>query len=313
MPGFGAPASTRRALVAALVVVVCVAVAVAVVGLGRAGGGEDRPAYEVGKHTYLEVSGAGDSTVGWLLRPGDPQVRRGTIVMIHGGGWLKGATAEYTRPAAELLVARGFVVWNINYRRVGDGGGWPTTFTDVAAAVDHLADLGRTFPQIDTSRVTVVGHSAGGQLAAWTAGRATLPDGAPGARPVVVPHAVVSLAGVLDMRLSLTKNDHVLKVLGGTPEQVPDRYRLVDPLERINSQVPVVAVTGTDDTVVPPREAAEFVTALRARGGVGAMIEIPATGHGEVVDVRNLWWPTVESTIATIAEHGPRSVAATAP
>lgn len=262
----------------------------------------------VSTHQYLNVPGVDPDTLsGFLFRPPvhDANATRPTIVLIHGGGWIKGATAEYVRPAAQALVARGFVVWSLNYRRAGDGGGWPVTFTDLAAGVDHLTRLQNSVPEIDLSRVTVVGHSAGGQLAAWTAGRGTLPDGAPGSRPAVRPHAVISLAGVLDMRLSLTKNDHVLRVMGGTPEQFPDRYLLVDPLERMDPRVPVVAITGTNDTVVPPREATEYVEALRRKGGSTALIEIPQTGHGEVIDVQNKWWPTIESAVATVAEHGP--------
>ncbi|BDH59033.1 hypothetical protein MTP03_39720 [Tsukamurella sp. PLM1] len=299
-----------------IVVTALLVVGAAVVVWGRAGDadppGVSDPA-GVSAHQYLDVPGVDPETLsGFLFRPQaqDANATRPTIVLIHGGGWMKGATAEYVRPAAQALAARGFVVWSLNYRRSGDGGGWPTTFTDLAAGVDHLVRLKESVPEIDLGRVTVVGHSAGGQLAAWTAGRGTLPDGAPGAHPAVRPHAVVSLAGVLDMRLSLTKNDHVLRVMGGTPEQFPDRYRLVDPLERMDPRVPVVAITGTDDTVVPPREAAEYVEALRRKGGSTALIEIPQTGHGEVIDVHNAWWPMIASAIATVAEHGPRAVPA---
>lgn len=308
--------SPRRWAGVIAVTSILVAATAAVVVWGRTGD-SDSPGptapVAVSTHQYLDAPGVDPETLsGFLFRP-SPAGGTGstpTIVLIHGGGWIKGATAEYVRPAAQALAARGFVVWSLNYRRAGDGGGWPTTFTDLAAGVDHLVRLKESVPEIDLARVTVVGHSAGGQLAAWTGGRGTLPDGAPGADPAVRPHAVVSLAGVLDMRLSLTKNDHVLRVMGGTPDQYPDRYRLVDPLERMDPRVPVVAITGTDDTVVPPREAAEYVDALRRKGGSTALIEIPQTGHGEVIDVRNAWWPVIESTITTVAEHGPRAVPA---
>ncbi|KXP03598.1 alpha/beta hydrolase family protein [Tsukamurella pseudospumae] len=302
----------RWTAIAVITLIVLAATVVAVWGDTSRKRSAEAPTTTMTTHQYLSVAGvSGDTLSGFLFRPArgaDDTTPTPTIVLIHGGGWLKGATAEYVRPAAQRLADRGFVVWSLNYRRVGDGGGWPTTFTDLAAGVDHLAKLKSSVPEIDLSRVTVVGHSAGGQLAAWTAGRATLPDGAPGAGPVVRPHAVVSLAGVLDMRLSLTKNDHVLRVMGGTPEQYPDRYLLVDPLERMDPRVPVVAITGTDDTVVPPREAAEYVETLRQKGGSTALIEIPQTGHAEVVDVSKPWWPMIESAIATVAEHGPRAV-----
>lgn len=307
------PSSARRRAGAALAALLVVAAATACDGRTTEVAESSAPPGPgtVTKHQYLSVPGVDPETLsGYLFRPAKRGADGNTpaIVLIHGGGWIKGATAEYVRPAAEALAARGFVVWSLNYRRAGDGGGWPTTFTDLAAGVDHLAGLRESVPEIDMDRVTVVGHSAGGQLAAWTAGRGTLPDGAPGAKPAIEPHAAISLAGVLDMRLSLTKNDHVLRVMGGPPEQFPERYRLVDPLERMDPHVPVVAITGTDDSIVPPREAAEYVEALRRKGGSTALIEIPQTEHGEVVDVRNEWWPMIASAIGTVAEHGPRAV-----
>lgn len=263
------------------------------------------------EHVYDPATAdAADDLTGYLYRLSTPRDAGSVpvIVLIHGGGWLKGPDASYVAPIARSLAQEGYVVWNVNYRRVGEGGGWPTTFTDLARGVDHIANLRGTAPEMDLNRVTVVGHSAGGQLAAWTAGRHTLPDGAPGAEPMVRPHAVVTLAGVLDMRLSLTKNDHVKRALGGTPEDVPDRYALVDPLERLDPAVPLLAVTGTNDVVVPPQEAAEYVEKHRARGGSAALMELPAIGHGDVVDVRNKWWPTINSLITTITEHGPRAI-----
>lgn len=263
------------------------------------------------RHTYDPMTpDPSDDLTGILYRQSEPREIGTTpvIILIHGGGWLTGPDASYVAPIARSLAQEGYVVWNINYRRVGDGGGWPTTFTDLAHGVDHVLQLRGIAPEMDVMRITMVGHSAGGQLAAWTAGRHTLPPGAPGTEPAVRPHAVVTLAGVLDMRLSLTMNDHVKRVLGGTPDQVPERYALVDPLERLDPTIPLLAVTGTNDTVVPPREAAEYVEKHRARGGFAALVELPAIGHADVVDVSNKWWPTINSLITTVAEHGPRAV-----
>src|SRR6201999_3609366 len=96
------------------------------------------------------------------------------------------------RPLAADLAARGYTALNLEYRRGGDGGGWPQTFADVAAGIDLLATL-----PADTSRIVAVGHSAGGHLATWAAGRAGLPAGAPGAPgPGFTPvTAVVAQAG----------------------------------------------------------------------------------------------------------------------
>ena len=89
-----------------------------------------------------------------------------TVVIVHGGFWRARYDLSLGRPLAADLARRGYAIWNLEYRRAGAGGGWPGTFEDVAAGIDLLADL-----PVDTSAVVAVGHSAGGQLAAWAAGR----------------------------------------------------------------------------------------------------------------------------------------------
>ena len=89
-------------------------------------------------------------------------------------------------PLARDLAARGFAAWNIEYRRVGqEGGGWPGTLEDVAAAADAVPGL----DGVDPSRVVTVGHSAGGHLALWLAARHRIAAGAPGAEPRLRPFA----------------------------------------------------------------------------------------------------------------------------
>ena len=102
---------------------------------------------------------------GELWLPADPVP--GTIVVIHGGFWRARYDLSLARPLAADLAQRGYAVWNLEYRRPGGGGGWPATFEDVAAGIDLLAGL-----PVDTSTVVAIGHSAGGQLAAWAAGGA---------------------------------------------------------------------------------------------------------------------------------------------
>lgn len=79
---------------------------------------------------------------------------------------------------ASAAAEHGWATWNVEYRRLGrkGAGSWPAGLQDVAAALDHLG----TIEEIDIDRVAVVGHEAGGQLAAWLASRPRLPSGAPG-------------------------------------------------------------------------------------------------------------------------------------
>ena len=85
-------------------------------------------------------------------------------------------------------------------RRRGDGGGWPTTLDDVAAAMDHLTFLADEHG-LDLERVAVAGHSAGGHLAHWLGTRSQLPDDAPGADPTVEPVLIIGQAPVVDLEL----------------------------------------------------------------------------------------------------------------
>ena len=105
------------------------------------------------------------------------------MVLIHGGSWHERYGRIVMRGLVGDLVRRGWAAWNVEYRRLGGGGGWPATFVDVAAAIDHLAALER-HPELgqalDLDRVSVLGHSAGGHLALWVAGRERLSAGAPG-------------------------------------------------------------------------------------------------------------------------------------
>ncbi|ADG80021.1 Dipeptidylaminopeptidase/acylaminoacyl-peptidase-like protein OS=Tsukamurella paurometabola (strain ATCC 8368 / DSM / CCUG 35730 / CIP 100753 / JCM 10117/ KCTC 9821 / NBRC 16120 / NCIMB 702349 / NCTC 13040) OX=521096 GN=Tpau_3437 PE=4 SV=1 [Tsukamurella paurometabola] len=254
------------------------------------------------------------------LPPGRHDARSLPVVMlIHGGGWKARATERYMADVARQLQSAGLAVWNIEYRRVGSGGGWPTTFTDVGNAADFIPALAQRVPALDPTNVIFVGHSAGGQLAAWAATRRTLPPGAPGVTwppggaPALVPRAFVSMAGVLDMRTSSRMNDHVRMALGGMPDQVPERYALANPIQRIDPGMPAVAIHGTRDGIVPAQESTDFVQKAQAAGEKALLVSLDGATHGTPVNVKSQWWPTIEDTIVRLATRGFDDLAANAP
>lgn len=108
-------------------------------------------------------------------------------MLLHGGFWRPEYDRAHTGPLANALAAAGHLVAIPEYRRSG----WPDTFDDVAAALDLLAG---PLPHPVTGHTTLVGHSAGGHLALWAAGRRRLPDDSPW-HTARVPDAVVALAG----------------------------------------------------------------------------------------------------------------------
>ncbi|GAA1882515.1 alpha/beta hydrolase family protein [Williamsia serinedens] len=224
------------------------------------------------------------------------------VVLIHGGGWTARYGAATFDSLARALAVKGLAVFNIEYRRLGSGGGWPTTFTDVAAATDFVPTLDRENPVIDASSSTVVGHSAGAQLAVWVGTRGRLRTQQVGSEPLWQPNRIISLAGPLNMRLAAQTGDtRVTRILGGTPAQVPDRYRTVDPIENIDPTVPVLVVHGTADTVVSPRQSLTYVDAVRRAGGRVTLRLLPGQSHSALVTTGSPAFPTVVDLIARTA------------
>ncbi|HTD49853.1 MAG TPA: alpha/beta hydrolase [Acidimicrobiia bacterium] len=247
-------------------------------------------------HAILHAYGPDPDQYGELTVPAGER-RPGVVIVIHGGFWRTAFDASGGRPLCVDLARRGWIAWNIEYRRVGGGGGWPTTFQDVAEAIDLLADL-----DLDTSAVVAVGHSAGGHLAAWAAGRDRLPASAPGASARVRVSAVVAQAGVLDLRTAATSGvggTATVDLLGGTPQAVPQRYALTDPILQVPLAVPVVCVHSRADDTVPFRQSETYVAAGRAVGADVELVEVEGD-HMTHRDPSSAAWAAVVDALSRL-------------
>jgi acetyl esterase/lipase len=176
------------------------------------------------------------------------------VVLIHGGFWREQYGPDLMDPLAIDLADRGVAVWNFDYRAVGNPtGGWPGTFEDVGAAMDHLSEIDAP---LDLANVIVIGHSAGGHLALWTGSRHLLQPDDPGAVPIVVPAVIVAQAPVVDLVGAAGRGlgaNAVQGLLGGEPEEFPDRYRVAQPGP---GPAGVIVTHGDADRNVPPAESA---------------------------------------------------------
>jgi acetyl esterase/lipase len=244
------------------------------------------------------------------------------MVTIHGGSWKSRYGKFIMRALVGDLTRRGWAVWNIEYRRVGGGGGWPATFEDVALAIDHLAALDD--PRLDLDRVSVLGHSAGGHLALWAAGRENLPAGAPGALagpPPVRLRRVISQAGVVDLvggygdRTVIGQHGGaVWGLMGGAPEELPERYAVGDPMRLLPVPMPVLLVHGVIDDTVSVQLSRGYAHAARDAGCEVELVEIEgeAGGHRTHVDPRGEAWAAVTARLPAADPIGSPSRSALA-
>jgi acetyl esterase/lipase len=203
-------------------------------------------------------------------------------VLLHGGFWRAAFTRSVMDGLAVDLTGRGWATWNVEYRRVGCGGGVPETLEDVRTAISALAAV--DIPPIRPTELLVIGHSAGGQLALCAA-----------ALPAVT--AVVSLAGVCDLRTAARDaigDGAAVAFCGGTPLQRPDAYALADPLTQLPSAARVLLVHGDADDRVPIEQSRAY---RRAAGPECELLELPGVDHFDLIDPRSDAWARITERI----------------
>jgi acetyl esterase/lipase len=211
--------------------------------------------------------------------------RFAVVVVVHGGYWRARYDRSLMTGLCEDLVAHGLAAWNIEYRRVGNGGGWSETFLDVAAGVDLLAEVDAP---LDLARVGAVGHSAGGHLALWAAARHQLPAGAPGAGPRVRPRAVVSQAGVADLRLALVTPPSAEPTRALLGDDAP--LELASPRELVPLGVDQLVLHGELDDMVSMEISRSYAAAAQETGDPCELRVLPGTGHFEHIDRQSDAW-----------------------
>lgn len=263
-----------------------------------AGGATAAPAQRLSPQDVVAMpSKAADARIAYGKEPaqfGELRVPKGAgpfpvVVVIHGGCWTAQiASLEIMSPFADALRDAGFATWNVEYRRLGDeGGGWPGTFEDIAAAVDELRKLGPSYP-LDLTRLSVTGHSAGAHLALWAAARPRLPVSSElhSERPVM-PQAALPLGGPGDLRDFETYGSRICgsaleNLVGGTAEAAPYRFAQASPVEMLPLGVHQVLMVGEDDPVMPPASREGYVAKAKQAGDPAELVVVPG-GHFEII------------------------------
>lgn len=230
----------------------------------------------------------GEDSSQWVDRFDAEGASRGTVIVIHGGFWQARYAADLGATLAVDLASRGWTALNIEYRRVGNGGGFPTTFDDIHAAINLVEGEGP---------VVTLGHSAGGHLATWAAARQRFDEWAGG---VEVTH-VVSQAGVLDLTSAYDENlgeGAVQSLMGVAPDD--PAFDLADPTRQVPLDVPVWCLHAADDTSVPFSQSQRYVEAASEAGATAELIEVTG-GHFDLIDTSTEAWRTIVDVLDLIS------------
>lgn len=201
-------------------------------------------------------------------------------VLVHGGFWRARFTRTTMSALALDLADRGWASWNIEYRRVGTGGGPSEMLDDVRAALQALP---RLQAPLDLARVLVIGHSAGGQLGLCLA-----------TDPAIA--GVISLAGVCDLVAAARErigDSAALELMGAAPEERPEAYAIADPLQQLPTGSRVLLVHGDADDRVPVQQSRTYLSAAIAAGDRCELLQLPGVGHFDLIDPRTQSWEAI--------------------
>jgi acetyl esterase/lipase len=226
----------------------------------------------------------------WVPPGGGP---RPVAVLFHGGFWYHAWERDLMDGLARDLARRGIAAWNVEYRRVGAGGGWPVTGEDAGRATEHLLALAPVYG-LDLERVIVLGHSAGAQLALWAAARRR--------RASVHPVLAVGLATIADLaaaRADGVGGGSVGRLLNDGGADTESTLADASPRERVPIGVPQILAHAIDDGVVPVSQTTRYAEAARAAGDDVSVLVLEAGGHFDLIDPCTPAWSAVAEAIET--------------
>ncbi len=222
------------------------------------------------------------------------------MVLVHGGCWRAQYGLAQLGRFCKTFAQLGIAVWSVEYRRLDNGGGWPTTFLDVAKGIDYVRTIASQYA-LDLRRVVAVGHSAGGHLALWLAARHRLPVDSPLFLADPLPlTGVVALAGIPDLVDAAQRNicgDAVPALLGGSAQDFPTRYATASPQALLPLGVSQHLIIGMMDEAVSVAHNEAYIAAARAQGDAVAFTLLSDVGHFELVTPGTAAWTTVQDAV----------------
>ena len=227
------------------------------------------------------------------------------LFVVHGGFWQSAYDLSHIGHLCAAFTSKGIITCNIEYRRIGNvGGGWPGTFQDISLATRNILQETSKDSRFDRTRTAIMGHSAGGHLALWLVGSHRISKGSPlhDDQRLGIGRAI-SLAGVSDLRLAWRqKLGHgiVTRLMGGTPDEHPDRYNAGSPIELLPMGARQILVHGIDDDTVPVSQSQTFVEKAEKLGDRSTLVKLDGIDHYELIDPESEAWPAVAIPVLSL-------------
>ncbi len=230
-----------------------------------------------GTTLLLDVWKTGRVTVG-PLHP--------AVVFVHGGAWIHGTRSMYP-DWDQWLNELGYEVFDVEYR-MPPPTRWQDEVGDVKSAIGwvaaHAAEL-----HVDPARISVMGNSAGANLAmlaAYTMSDPRLPPSTP--VQAVAVRSVIDLYGPADLALlyRTCKSAEFVQAaldayIGGSPDAFPDRYSVLSPITHVNANTPpTLTILGERDRLVAADHDSLLYQALDEAGVSHDMYSLPGNDHG---------------------------------
>ncbi len=244
----------------------------------------DRKKPEVPDGVTYELEVGFGETGGRVLRgdtftptetPTDP---RPAIVFLHGGSWISGGPSQFHYHAGRLASEFGFFGLSVDYRLSREAP-FPAALQDAKCAIRYVRGRAEEL-NIDPNRIAVSGGSAGGHLSSMiltTPGVKAYEGDAGWAGTGSEANLGIIFNGEFDMWDLVEKGSLIEPMrlfMGGTPEEVPERYDELSSIKRLHKGMPpVLLLHGTEDRCVSHEQAVAFHEALIALG-IHSEIEI---------------------------------------
>ena len=211
------------------------------------------------------------------------------VILVHGGGWVRGDRRVEVRPLFQPLSDAGFAWFSISYRLASDITQFGVAVDDVETAIRYVKSHATQF-NIDPNRIALVGESAGGQLAAMAALK--------GGEAASV-RALVAFYTPTDL-VSLIKNSNFIpsqirnQVIGTPWERlVLAGLSQLSPVDNVRRNMPpVLLIHGTSDSLVPFQQSTQMCDRMRSVGAACEVFPIEGAGHGM------RWWSISDRSIA---------------